>query len=418
MNPKEILVINSYSWYNKGDAGIAIATLTGLKKLWPNAKITLTSYTPFEDEPHYSNLNTQVTQPFFIDDHPSITNKFVKRLAMFKDLIKFGFYLGFYRASFKASTLLSPKFNYLISKYEQADLVVSLGGGFLNDNFGEAFLIHLFQIFVSVNLGKPTVISAQSIGPFKHKFNHVIIRAILNKVRLITVREVFSKIFLSQIKVNSNVYLTTDIAFSLTAPEIVDQRLILEGSKPFVGITVRKWVYPKSENPAKEYENYINTFSRYIDYLIEERNATVFLLPQVIGPGQDDDRLTANKLLLKIKHKEKAVNLTQDYSPFEIMQLLKQMEFFVGTRMHSNIYSMLVGTPVLAISYEYKTTGIMQELGLTTQVIPIEELRFETLVSKTDEMLLNLSSNRSELKEKIRLIREKANINISLLKYI
>ena len=50
------------------------------------------------------------------------------------------------------------------------------------------------------------------------------------------------------------------------------------------------------------------------------------------------------------------------------------MTYFVGTRMHSNIFALSMGVPVLAIGCQPKTSGLMEQLGLGEWTVPIDSL--------------------------------------------
>ena len=52
-----------------------------------------------------------------------------------------------------------------------------------------------------------------------------------------------------------------------------------------------------------------------------------------------------------------------ELNDLEMGKLLSACDLTVGTRLHSAIISMNFGTPAIAINYEHKSAGIMQQLG-------------------------------------------------------
>jgi colanic acid/amylovoran biosynthesis protein len=418
MYPRRILITNGYSWFNKGDAAIAIATLILLKKQWPQTEITVVSLTPEIDGPHYKRYGAEVTDDFFSDSLLS-KNSLTKILKVAGTALQVGVNIMFHKVGLDIKKVLPANKYDILRRYLEAELIISLGGGFLNDSYGSIFLLHLFQIFVSVSLKKPTVICAQSIGPMKGRIHVLFARMILSKADLITVREKPSQISLTKMKVTAPVYITADMTFSLDLPAKTSSNRLRQGkTPPFVGITVRRWVYPGSPNPTEEYENYVRVFSRFIDHLIEERNATIYLIPQVIGPKDDDDRMVARDVSRKVRHKKGIVVLESDYSPFEIIQLIAQMDLFVGTRMHSNIFSLMSSVPTVAVSYQHKTDGIMNMLGLKEWVIPIEELTFQRLVKKADEAWNERVRLKHEIARAVKPIKILASLNAKLIEHV
>jgi colanic acid/amylovoran biosynthesis protein len=76
----------------------------------------------------------------------------------------------------------------------------------------------------------------------------------------------------------------------------------------------------------------------------------------------------------------------------------------LGTRMHSNIFALGSGVPVLAIGYLHKTQGIMQMLGLSDWVIDIREAepgnvvpRLQQLWEKRDQVAQQIASQLPEV---------------------
>lgn len=63
------------------------------------------------------------------------------------------------------------------------------------------------------------------------------------------------------------------------------------------------------------------------------------------------------------------------------------MSYFIGTRMHSNIFALSSGIKTLAISYEPKTEGIMKDLGLSEYVIKIENVNSRILNEKFNKLI-------------------------------
>lgn len=54
------------------------------------------------------------------------------------------------------------------------------------------------------------------------------------------------------------------------------------------------------------------------------------------------------------------------------MMRLQDFDLCIGTRMHMCILSLISGTPVLPIAYEFKTQELFGEIGLKEWVTDIE----------------------------------------------
>ena len=88
----------------------------------------------------------------------------------------------------------------------------------------------------------------------------------------------------------------------------------------------------------------------------------------------------------------------------QIKDLIGRMDLFVGTRMHSSVYALAMRVPALAIAYQPKTRGTMQQLGLDDFVVPIEDVstvrfqeKFEQLSRRREEIRDLLSARIPEI---------------------
>lgn len=73
------------------------------------------------------------------------------------------------------------------------------------------------------------------------------------------------------------------------------------------------------------------------------------------------------------------------------------MDYTVGTRFHSVIFSLSEGVPALAIEYGgNKGAGILKDIGLAEYGIPIEEVSF----NKLKETFIRLTDNSANIRLK------------------
>ncbi|OQY39670.1 hypothetical protein B6228_02860, partial [Candidatus Atribacteria bacterium 4572_76] len=132
------------------------------------------------------------------------------------------------------------------------DLFISGGGGLLQDSTGKGWsiLYYLGLILAAKIVKVPVMIYAQGIGPVNKQANKKLMKWILNKVDLITVRDNSSKELLENlgvvqpsIHVNSDpVFLLKEKNFNQTInshPYI--QKLIDSGNRPLIGVSVREY---------------------------------------------------------------------------------------------------------------------------------------------------------------------------------
>jgi colanic acid/amylovoran biosynthesis protein len=76
-----------------------------------------------------------------------------------------------------------------------------------------------------------------------------------------------------------------------------------------------------------------------------------------------------------------------------------ELDFLIGTRFHSVIFSLTSGVPCIAIEYQHKSRGIMRELGLEHWVLAIGDVTEERLGNLFDEMVRERDTYRNHLTE-------------------
>lgn len=114
----------------------------------------------------------------------------------------------------------------------------------------------------------------------------------------------------------------------------------------------------------------------------------------------EPDNTTAEKIigLLRSEVINKVTYHKEHYFPQELCWLYGQMDVFVGTRLHSTIFSMCAGTPTIGMVYHgTKAQGIFKNIGVEELVID-NPITFEKLVEKYEVVM----SNSNEYKERIK----------------
>ncbi|WP_010632758.1 polysaccharide pyruvyl transferase family protein, partial [Sporolactobacillus vineae] len=186
--------------------------------------------------------------------------------------------------------------NKSVQAIKEADIVVSCGGGFFQSinikYFLSNFIYHLIQMKTAIQFNKDLVLYAQSIGAFsKSKFILFHVKEVLNAAKLILVREGLSYKNVEELLDDTEkLHITGDIAFLLEKSKS-EKYHILDKNRYHIGITIRNWNFPNKSNVELLKSKYKKSIIDLIEYLTSQRNISVYLLPQVIGPGQDNDRI-------------------------------------------------------------------------------------------------------------------------------
>lgn len=400
-----ILIINVHSLTNTGDAALTMEMLRQLRQRFPGCRITMAM-----DDPTLLDSDTHIVN--------SILHWCKTRAADGRSVWHMGNLLRFLPASLISLfvfRLFGKRFfpgmvqaqRETIEAYFNAGIVISKPGGFLytSGGLGMPFLLTIYTIAFAILCRKPHYMLPQSIGPITRPWQRWLMRWALNRSRLTMIREPASAREMITLGVARNRWIEVpDLAFAFPPAPVETANAWLtqhgvrcEADRPCIGVTAINWQAQNSAfNLQKHYEDKLcEALSRFA----ATSGARLIFFPHAIGPTiEQDDRIVARRIAARLLGCD--VTLIEEQAPPDVMKAaFGQMELVIGTRMHSNIFALSNGTPVVAIGYLHKTEGIMSMLNLASFVIDIQHLTADTLLAKIELAW----RNRDELRQRIRL---------------
>jgi colanic acid/amylovoran biosynthesis protein len=385
-----ILVINVHSLTNAGDAALTLEMLRQLRECFPGGQITLAM-----DDPEPLGADARVIGSIMhwcktiAHDGRSVWH--IRNLLRFlpASLISLIAYRLFGKRFFPG---MSSSQRETIEAYFDAYVVISKPGGFLytSGGVGLPFLLTIYTIAFAILCNKPHYMLPQSIGPLQRTWQCWLARWALNRSRLTMIREPASAREIAAIGVARDRWIEIpDLAFAFPAASVERARAwlaqhgaICQAGQPCIGITAINW---QAQNSA------FNLQAQYEDALYEALSrfavawrARLIFFPHAVGPTvEQDDRVVARRIAARFSHCD--VTLIEEQAPPDVMKAaFGQMELFIGTRMHSNIFALCGGVPVVAIGYLRKTEGIMSMLGLESFVVDIRHLTAGALLERIE----------------------------------
>jgi polysaccharide pyruvyl transferase CsaB len=349
----KIMISGYYGFNNTGDEAILKSMVRAFKEKIPQVKIAVLSHNPL-----------QTSQTYKV--------KAINRLHLIK----------------------------IIRCLRNVNLFISGGGGLLQDSTGKGWsiLYYLGLILITKIVKVPVMIYAQGIGPINKKINKLLIKWILNKVNLITVRDNHSKKLLNNLGVSGpSIYVNSDPVFLLKKKNInhiIDnhpyiQKLINSDNRPLIGISVRECKSNGSDSKR--------IFAQAADYLIENYQAKIIFLP-----FQFDEDVHINEEILSLM-KNKAEVLKIKLEPEELLSVLSQLSLVVGVRFHSIVFSSMANIPFIAFNYDPKVRYFVEDLGLSELLLEIDE---NASLKNFQEKIEYVIENNDKIKD---ILLEKAN---------
>jgi len=293
------------------------------------------------------------------------------------------------------------------------NLFISGGGGLLQDSTGKGWsiLYYLGLILVAKTVKVPVMIYAQGIGPVNKQINKKLMKWILNKVDLITVRDKPSKELLENLGVvKPSIYVNSDPVFLLKKKNInniIDrhpliQQLINSDNRPLIGVSVRE--YKGNGLDSK------SIFAQAADYLVENYQAKIIFLPFKF----DEDVYSSEEILSLMKNKAEVLKIKLE--PEELLSVLSRLSLLVGVRLHSIIFSSIANIPFVAFNYDPKVKYFVEDLGLSELLLEIgEDISLKNIQEKVEYIRENNDKIKDILLEKVNILKEKALVNNELV---
>jgi len=442
---------------NKGAEAVIVSTVNLLRQLIPEA-----SFASFLNcsEGLAQKLNLKVIRMKTSPNLPRLFGEIKSSLNLLRCLLWAGI-----------NKYLPTNWSFLInntrlSEYAHADVIIYLAMDYYTDDIGtRTVLRHSRDIMLGILLKKPVVIWAASMGPFRSRLSKFAARLVLNRASLITVRDPLSKAFLLEAGIDkSPLYLTSDPAFLLSsvAEERVNEICSQEGvdlnAKVTIGVNPsHSFIVPshltgktKKEKYLKlmsflgsflasllpeslfnrilkivkksylysavdsKYDEYKALFAQLIDWLIEEYNANVLLIPHDQAMAQlFDDRVVTREIRELVQHKDRVTVISRNYNAEEIKGIIGQCDLFVGARFHAAIAALSQGIPTVSFPYYHKF-ALISELGQDKYVC--QSYTLEETKAKVTDAWAKREDIRRELESRLETIRELSALNGKLVK--
>jgi polysaccharide pyruvyl transferase CsaB len=238
------------------------------------------------------------------------------------------------------------------------DLFILGGGGILFDAEAEIFLR---EVVLAQEIGIPVMVYAVSVGPLSDYAVRSRVRQVLNRVETITVRDRYSIHLLEEIGIDRPVKLTADPAVLLEPEGIGEEVMSTESFDPenlLIGLSVRE-LGPAA--PDIDLRRFHRLVANAADFLIDRFDAEVVFFPLEV---RTLDVQHSHGVMAEMHHAQRATVLRQEYTPGQLVSLLKCFDFSVGMRLHFLIFSALAEVPFTGLAYAAKIKGFLEELGL------------------------------------------------------
>ena len=300
---------------------------------------------------------------------------------------------------------LSKESKHTLNIIKDSDACFVKGGGFIHSSgkLTDSYTIYylLFHILLAQTYNKPVYVMPNSFGPFEGFKVEWLVRKVLNRCKVVTVRESVSQEMLSKIGVKSELY--PDLGFSLekslkAIPELTELKKMYP-NRELVAITARPYRFPGSNDPKTKYKNYIENMVKFSKWLFENNYLPVFIDHTLSETTHESDMSCILEISSKLDDDKYCLIENKNYTSRDLKAVYSEFDFVVGTRFHSVIFALSEGVHSLAITYGgNKGQGIMKDLNLSDYAIPMSEFSFEKAINSFTKLSENKQNIRTKLK--------------------
>jgi polysaccharide pyruvyl transferase CsaB len=294
---------------------------------------------------------------------------------------------------------------------KEADLLISGGGGLLQDTYPTRFIFgplpyYLLVVFLAKLAGTKVMFFSQGIGPVNSTWGKILMKVFANKADFITVRDEYSKELLHKLGVTRpETVVTSDIVFAFQQkPDTACMdSLPSEQKERFVAVSVRPWF-----DQVKQFEQ----MAHILDDLIEQRGIIPVFVPM---EGHHDDA-ASKKVLEHMKHANECHILGTNFTPNQYLNFISECQLTIGMRLHALIFSTLSGVPHIGLSYDKKVESLLKRSGMWKFSAVLEEIDEQQLTQNALELLDHRDVYSQTVRTNAEEMRKDALKNIELLK--
>lgn len=351
----KVLMSGYYGFNNSGDDAILLSIHANMRKLNQKTKITVLANNPL-----------QTKQKYGVD--------VVYRYNIFS----------------------------VIKAIKNCDVLISGGGSLLQDRTSTRSIVYYLSIIKCAKLfGKKVMLYANGIGPVTKPKNRRLVKNVVNKVDIVTLREENSLDELRNMGVdNPNAYVTADPVFTLDSITQQKAEKILREQgipmdKPIVGVSVRNW---------KDVDKFISDFAVLCDRVHNELNRNIVFIPMQVPNDINISRMVQSRM------KSGSFILRDDVTPFETMGIIGLMDFVMSMRLHTLIFAAKQRIPLIGFSYDPKIDFYLKEFSMPSGG-DVDKYNIDDAFRKIKAMIENREAYVEKLDEAVRGLERLAEKN-------
>lgn len=407
----KLLILGNHTCGNRGDSAILRGLLDAITRIEPQAEVDVMSRYPVSSswllnrpvmgDPLYSQMKAHNTAAGLVGRVKKVLRRRYQHQVLLSRVTDSG----------KLRNIaIAQGFTDFVRLLANYDAIVQVGGSFFVDLYGVPQFEHALCTFMAK---KPLYMIGHSVGPFKDPQFNQLANYVFGHCDALILRESVSLDLMKQSEITtSNVEQGVDTAWlvedeaAFTPSYAVRHWLEVAAKQKTVAITLRE-LAPFDKRLGTTQQAYEKAFAEVVNRILDAGWQVMALSTCTgIDSYNKDDRMVALNLRQHISDPSRYHVVMDELNDLEMGKILAACDLTVGTRLHSAIISMNFGTPAIAINYEHKSAGIMQQLGMPEMAVDIRHLLDGSLAAMTADTLGQLPALNARLASAVATERE------------
>jgi len=408
----KLLILGNHTCGNRGDSAILRGLLDAITTLSPDAEVDVMSRYPVSSswllnrpvmgDPLFSQMKQHNTAAGLVGRVKKVLRRRYQHQVLLSRVIDSG------RLRNIAIAQGFTDFVRLLAGY---DAIIQVGGSFFVDLYGVPQFEHALCTFMAK---KPLYMIGHSVGPFQDAQFNQLANYVFGHCDALILRERVSLDLMKHSQINTDkVEQGVDTAWlvdhhhdDFQASYAVQHWLDVAAKQKTVAITLRE-LAPFDKRLGTTQQAYEEAFAEVVNRVLDAGYQVLALSTCTgIDSYNKDDRMVALNLRGLVNDPSRFHVVMDELNDLEMGKIFAACDLTVGTRLHSAIISMNFGTPAIAINYEHKSAGIMQQLGMPEMAIDIRHLLDGSLASMVADTLGQLPAINTRLATAVAAERE------------
>lgn len=408
----KLLILGNHTCGNRGDSAILRGLLDAIARIEPQAEVDVMSRYPVSSswllnrpvmgDPLYSQMKAHNTAAGLMGRVKKVLRRRYQHQVLLSRVTDSG----------KLRNIaIAQGFTDFVRLLAGYDAIIQVGGSFFVDLYGVPQFEHALCTFMAK---KPLYMIGHSVGPFQDPQFNQLANYVFGHCDALILRESVSLNLIKQSEITTDkveqgvdtAWLVEDDA-SFIPSYAVRHWLDVAAKQKTVAITLRE-LAPFDRRLNTTQQAYEKAFAEVVNRILDVGWQVIALSTCTgIDSYNKDDRMVALNLGQYISDPSRYHVVMDELNDLEMGKILAACDLTVGTRLHSAIISMNFGTPAIAINYEHKSAGIMQQLGMPEMAVDIRHLLDGSLASMAADTLGQLPALNQRLATAVAAEREK-----------